>query len=153
MDGPSTVTRREVLVNAAGVGAAVAIVGCGCGALGGCELGREKPKVITTGRVNIGPATDYPAGTANTSQYAKYGIVVTNDSGTPLAIRPKCTHMGCNAKWNEKDFRFECPCHGSEFDLLGQAIKGPAKKPLPSVVPEKQPDGTLVVDLDKLYGE
>ena len=105
MDGPSTVTRREVLVNTAGVGAAIAVAGCGCGALTGCEeLGKEKPKVITTGSVNIGPATDYPAGTANTSQLKKYGIVVTNDSGVPLAIRPKCTHKGCNAKWDDKDF-------------------------------------------------
>ncbi|MGN6367423.1 MAG: ubiquinol-cytochrome c reductase iron-sulfur subunit [Phycisphaerae bacterium] len=153
MDGPSRVSRREVLVNVAGIGAALAAAGCACGALGGCELQREKPKVTTTGRVNIGPEANYPAGTANTSQYAKCGIVVTNDSGVPLAIRPKCTHMGCNAKWDEKDFRFECPCHGSEFDLLGRAIKGPATKPLPSVVAEKQPDGTLVVDLDKLYAQ
>jgi Rieske Fe-S protein len=151
MDGQSTVTRRDVLVNAAGVGAAIAVAGCACGALGGCELNKDKPKVTTTGRVNIGPAADYPAGTANTSQLAKYGIVVTNDSGVPLAIRPKCTHKGCTAKWDEKDFRFECPCHGSEFNLLGQAIKGPAKNPLPSVVAQRQPDGTLEVDLDKLY--
>jgi Rieske Fe-S protein len=144
-----SVSRREVLGGVVGA----AVVACGCGALGGCELNRDKPKVTTTGRVNIGPASNYPAGTANTSQVATYGIVVTNDSGVPLAIRPKCTHKGCTAKWDDKDFRFECPCHGSEFNLLGQAIRGPAKKPLPSVVAVRQPDGTLEVDLDKLYAE
>jgi len=142
-----------VLVNGATAAAGVALAGCACGALGGCQAEKDKQKVITTGVVNIGPATDYPAGTANLSLLPKYGIVVTNDSGVRLAIWPKCTHKGCMTKWNEKDFEFICPCHLSEFDLLGRAIKGPATKPLPSVVAQQQGDGTLTVDLDKLYGE
>jgi len=153
MDGRSTVSRRQVLVNGATAAAGVALAGCACGALGGCQTEKDKPAVITTGVVNIGPETQYPAGTANVSLLPKYGIVVTNDSGERLAIRPKCTHKGCTAKWNDKDFQFECPCHGSEFDLLGRAIKGPANKPLPSVVAQGQPDGTLTVDLDRLYAE
>jgi Rieske Fe-S protein len=150
MDRPA-VTRREVLVKSAAVRAGVALAGCACGALGGCQAEKDKEKVITTGVVNIGPAANFPAGSANVSLIRKYGIVVTNDSGVPLAIRPKCTHKGCTAVWEVKTFQFECPCHGSEFDLLGRAIKGPATKPLPSVVAVAQGDGTLTVDLDQLY--
>jgi cytochrome b6-f complex iron-sulfur subunit len=152
MDRPS-LSRREVLVNSATTATAVALAGCACGSLGGCGLSKDKPKIVTTGTLNIGPAANYPAGTANLTFVATHGIVITNDSGTPLAIRPKCTHKGCTAKWNQKDIQFECPCHGSRFDLLGRAIKGPATAALPSVVPLAQADGTLLVDLDKLYAE
>lgn len=145
------VTRREVLGRTVAGAAAIAVVSGGCGALGGCQVEKKKEAMVMTGVVNIGPASNYPAGTANTALVAKYGIVVVNDSGTPLAIRPKCTHMGCIAKWDAADFEFECPCHGSRFDLLGMPVKGPAKRALPAVVPERQPNGTLTVDLDKLY--
>lgn len=148
MEGQSP-TRREVLVQTT---AAAALATCAA-SLCGCQAEKDKPKVITTGTVNIGPASNYPAGSANTNYVATHGFVVCNDTGVVLAIRPKCTHMGCTAKWDPKDFRFECPCHGSQFDLLGQAIKGPAKKPLPSVIAQRQPDATLLVDLDKLYAQ
>ena len=152
MDRPS-LSRREVLVNSATAATAVALASCACESLGGCGLSKDKAALVTTGTVNIGPAANFPAGTANTSFLAANGIVITNDSGTPLAIRPKCTHKGCTAKWNDKALEFECPCHGSRFDLLGRAIKGPATNPLPSVLPLAQADGTLLVNLDKLYAE
>jgi len=145
------VTRREVLAQGAVTGAAVVVAGTVCGGLAGCEMDKDKPQVVTRGIVNIGPASNFPAGTANTSFMKIYSIVVTNDSGVPLAIRPKCTHMGCIAPWNTKDFQFECPCHGSKYNLLGEVVKGPATKPLPGVVAVAQADGTLTVDLDKLY--
>lgn len=39
-----------------------------------------------------------------------------------------CTHLGCLPKWVETNFRFECPCHGSMFELSGQYIQGPAPR-------------------------
>jgi nitrite reductase/ring-hydroxylating ferredoxin subunit len=149
-----TITRREVLERSALAGAAV-VATCGaCGALGSglsaCAV-EKKESVITTGVVNVGSPAQYPAGTASTAFLAQYGIVITNDSGTPLAIRPKCTHKGCTVKWHAEHFQFECPCHGSKFDLLGQPTHGPATKPLAGVAAVRQADGTLTVNLDQLY--
>jgi Rieske Fe-S protein len=39
-----------------------------------------------------------------------------------------CPHLGCTINLTEK--LFKCPCHGSEFDLNGNIIKGPANKNL-----------------------
>jgi Rieske Fe-S protein len=143
------VTRRDVL-RVAGATAAATYAG---GWLAGCQGMLPAPDA-TTGTVNIGPASDYPAGTANMKYQVKYGILVANDSGTRVALRSKCTHLGCtNLAWVESIRGYECPCHHSKFDLLGIPIAGPAKKPLAKVVCNQESDGTLTVDLTKLYRE
>ena len=40
-----------------------------------------------------------------------------------------CTHLGCKIN-QEKNNKFICPCHGSQFALNGEVIKGPATKNL-----------------------
>jgi cytochrome b6-f complex iron-sulfur subunit len=47
-----------------------------------------------------------------------------------LALRQRCTHLGCAAQWNEDAQRFQCRCHGSEFDRVGEVLAGPAPRPL-----------------------
>jgi len=41
-----------------------------------------------------------------------------------------CTHLGCIPKWVDTNYRFECPCHGSKFELNGKYIEGPAPRSL-----------------------
>ena len=41
-----------------------------------------------------------------------------------------CTHLGCLPKWSETNHRFECPCHGSKYQLDGTYIEGPAPRSL-----------------------
>lgn len=41
-----------------------------------------------------------------------------------------CTHLGCLPKWVAINNRFECPCHGSKFELDGTYISGPAPRRL-----------------------
>ncbi|MBR1718440.1 MAG: FAD-dependent oxidoreductase [Bacilli bacterium] len=40
----------------------------------------------------------------------------------------KCTHMGCGLIYNEVEHTFDCPCHGSRFDINGNVIMSPANK-------------------------
>ncbi len=44
------------------------------------------------------------------------------------ALSLMCSHKGCELV-AYKNF-FECPCHGSEFDIQGNALKWPATEPL-----------------------
>lgn len=41
-----------------------------------------------------------------------------------------CTHLGCIPKWVTTNNRFECPCHGSKYELSGKYIEGPAPRSL-----------------------
>lgn len=52
-----------------------------------------------------------------------------------LVVIGICTHLGCVPMHNAGEFAggFYCPCHGSQFDNIGRARKGPA--PTNLVVP------------------
>ena len=41
--------------------------------------------------------------------------------------------FGCEVTWNNLEKTWDCPCHGSRFDYLGNALNGPTKKDLKSV--------------------
>lgn len=45
-----------------------------------------------------------------------------------IALSTKCTHRGCQVE--SAGSQLVCPCHGSEFSLSGEKLKGPAEKPL-----------------------
>ena len=58
-----------------------------------------------------------------------------DEAGRLHAVSAVCTHMGCLVGWNETDRSWDCPCHGSRFELGGAVIHGPAVKALePKVV-------------------
>ena len=59
----------------------------------------------------------------------EYSIFLNKKSDTEIeAIQLKCTHRGHSV--NVEDAKLHCPLHGSEFDLDGNVIHGPAKDPL-----------------------
>ena len=141
-------SRRQVLVRGALTTTAIALGGT---LLNACSKRTEDHPQVTSGTVSVGTWQEVPAGTVSTRFMIQYGIVLSNDSGTVLAIRPKCTHKGCIVPWVEEQNQFVCPCHGSRYNILGQVVHGPAKRPLPAITTVKKSDGTLTVDLDALY--
>jgi Rieske Fe-S protein len=50
-----------------------------------------------------------------------------------------CTHMACYVHWNEAERTWDCPCHGSRFNVNGDVLAGPAEQPLGAIeIPEKK---------------
>src|SRR5204862_2983349 len=53
-------------------------------------------------------------------------------SGVLHAVAADCTHLGCRLTFNTAERSWDCPCHGSRFDVDGRVIQGPATQDLPS---------------------
>ena len=53
-----------------------------------------------------------------------------DDSGALHLNSASCTHVGCHLHWNSFETCWDCPCHGSIFDVKGQPINAPAIGPL-----------------------
>ena len=61
--------------------------------------------------------------------------LVVNYEEKTTVFSAHCTHLGCLINKKEDD-RLVCPCHGSEYDLNGKVVKGPAWKNL-EIIPFK----------------
>lgn len=58
-------------------------------------------------------------------------LAVYRDQGGRLhALSAICTHLGCQVAFNSVERSWDCPCHGSRFDIDGAVLDGPATKPL-----------------------
>ena len=81
------------------------------------------------GRVTCGPVADFPVNTVTAFQRGHFYLARLEGGGF-MALSRKCTHLGCTVIWDEKNNRFECPCHASAFDLRGEVISKPAPRAL-----------------------
>lgn len=54
-----------------------------------------------------------------------YGIY-TDDNNIEHKVLNKCPHMKCSLYFNYQTKSWDCPCHGSSFDIDGNVIYGPA---------------------------
>lgn len=56
--------------------------------------------------------------------------VYRDDRGGLHAVSVRCTHLGCLLRFNSAERSWDCPCHGSRFDVDGAVLEGPAVHPL-----------------------
>ena len=95
------------------------------------ELGAKFAADLVVDRVMPGKGGDPEPGEASIRRdgLGKKGVYRAED-GTVHAVSLRCTHMGCLVRWNGAERSWDCPCHGSRFDVDGSVLEGPATKPL-----------------------
>ena len=60
----------------------------------------------------------------------RHCAIYRDEAGAVHALSARCTHLGCLVDFNDAERAWECPCHGSRFDIDGSVIQGPANAPL-----------------------
>ena len=59
------------------------------------------------------------------------------------ALSARCPHLGCTVNFDTVSKTFNCPCHGSAFNLSGKWISGPARKNLQPLPIKKNANGDI----------
>ena len=90
-------------------------------------------------------AGSYSLGVTETYKQSERVWIVRNKEGI-YAFLALCRHLGCTPNWVESEHLFKCPCHGSNYDLEGDVVAGPAPRPLFRLAIRQLDDGRLLID-------
>ncbi|MDQ0664205.1 glycine/D-amino acid oxidase-like deaminating enzyme/nitrite reductase/ring-hydroxylating ferredoxin subunit [Arthrobacter ulcerisalmonis] len=87
---------------------------------------KTRPKDVALPVADLQPddGTVIEAAGTNTAYYR-------DQAGGVHAVSAVCTHLGCTVGFNRGERTWDCPCHGSRFDVDGKVIQGPATEDLP----------------------
>ncbi len=135
------VTRRSFLGWLSGLsigGSALA------GAFSGFIFMKPRATYGEPNRFRIGRPEEFPAGARIAIDPKR--VCIVREGNKVAAISTTCTHLGCIVA--ATDTGFQCPCHGSQFDVDGNVTGGPAPKALAWYQVSLTPSGELEVDKD-----
>ena len=60
-------------------------------------------------------------------QHNGHTVAAYRDEGGELHLLSSiCPHLRCKVAWNAAERSWDCPCHGSRFDVHGKILQGPA---------------------------
>ena len=98
--------------------------------------------------------TEYPNGAVAKARAAysapelagmEAGLTLGLDGGI-LALYQKCPHLGCRVPECGTSQWFECPCHGSQYNRVGEKRGGPAPRGMDRFAMSIGSDGSLTVN-------
>lgn len=83
-----------------------------------------------------------PLGTGAIISHGMRKLAVFKDSaGACTHLSAVCPHLGGVVRWNATEATWDCPCHASRFDALGNVIHGPANQNLAVAQVEEPVEG------------
>jgi Rieske Fe-S protein len=140
-------SRRGIMCGVAALGAAGVLAACGTAEP---EDGPTADPTNDAGADNGGGDTGSGDVVATTDQVpvgggiVAAGLVITQPSADEfLAFSASCPHQGTAVNPPDDSGVIECPNHGSQFDVEGGLLRGPAETGLEPVEVEVQ-DGEIV---------
>ncbi|MER3452316.1 MAG: hypothetical protein C4344_01025 [Acidimicrobiia bacterium] len=87
----------------------------------------KEPYYYAPGRLYISP---YPKEALPKAAKVYEGAVLEGMKHGIVALYQKCVHLGCRVPWCKTSQWFECPCHGSQYNRVGEKKGGPAPRGL-----------------------
>jgi len=86
------------------------------------------------GIVRVGAVADLPEVGTPPENFPKVKFWLVNAEDGVRALYKVCPHLGCLYGWSDQEFKFICPCHGSQYEYEGDYIQGPAPRSLDEFV-------------------
>ena len=74
--------------------------------------------------------TEYPADALDKAKKVYSAPELTGMEAGVVALYQKCVHLGCRVPQCLTSQWFECPCHGSQYNRVGEKKGGPAPRGL-----------------------
>ena len=144
-------TRREFLCGTARVLAAGAVAGAAAPLLEACSGAgeRKKPRLFeatfsVATLIEDGQTLVMPTGGMDGSPI----LIVRISPRRFTVLSMICTHEGCPVN-RPVNGRINCPCHGSQYDLDGNVLRGPAQLSLERYVTAYEvKSGRLTIGID-----
>ena len=121
-----------------------AVTTAAAGALSACsgQSGSGAPEPV--GDVTAGNVSSLQVGTVMSVPGA--AVFVGRDGNGVYAMTTTCTHAGCDLSSAQAiSMKIVCGCHGSQFDLNGDVVNGPANSPLVHYAVSLATDGAITV--------
>lgn len=100
--------------------------------------GTITPFYLPTAKAWIVPVADSILGD---SQFAEDQTVASGLA----AVWQKCVHLGCAVPWCQSSQGFECPCHGSKYNFIGEYESGPAPRNMDRFIVEVDAAGEFII--------
>jgi cytochrome b6-f complex iron-sulfur subunit len=89
----------------------------------------KQPFYVPEARTYIQPYPKDALANAKASKVYPDYILAGMEQGI-VALYQKCVHLGCRVPWCQSAQWFECPCHGSKYNRVGEKRDGPAPRGL-----------------------
>lgn len=94
--------------------------------------------------------TEYPAGAIERAKAVYSGPELAGMEAGVVALYQKCPHLGCRVPECLTSQWFECPCHGSKYNRVGEKRGGPAPRGMDRFAMSVSSDGVLTVNTGRV---
>ncbi|MCB1272450.1 MAG: Rieske 2Fe-2S domain-containing protein [Microthrixaceae bacterium] len=95
--------------------------------------------------------TEYPAAALPKAESVYSPAELTGMKVGLVALYQKCPHLGCRVPSCNSSQWFECPCHGSQYNQVGEKKGGPAPRGMDRFAMEVSGD-TFIVNTGQVIG-